>query len=91
MTLLNQTSIILNIDGKAVNPEETVTVPEVWSEKPHYFHVHSEIGSLIITSYYAERTVKEFGRLTADTNSKELTDCYGLPQILIYEKEKHSD
>ena len=79
MTVTNKTSVTLEILGRILKPNQTKEYPEMMFST---LDIHSEIGSCIITTKYAERHFKNSGKLVAKEGNKK--DKYGMKNILVY-------
>lgn len=62
MTVTNKTTVALEIMGGILEPNESREYPEMMFNT---LDIHSEIGSCVITTEYAERSFRNFGKLVA--------------------------
>ncbi len=79
MTVTNQTTVTLEILGKPLEPNQTHVYPEMMFNT---LDIHSEIGSCVITTEYAKRYFRNFGKLAAKEGTER--NEYGMKNILVY-------
>ena len=68
MKITNKTKVNLEIMTRILKPNESGYYPE---KQFNILHVHSEVGSCIITSEYGERRFKSYGKLYAKGYGKD--------------------
>ena len=78
MTVTNQTSVTLTILGKNLWPGKSEDYPVVGTTN---LHIHSQIGSCIITTEYGQRSFMNFGKLVAEEGCEK--DNNGKKTILV--------
>ena len=79
MKIINQSDVILWINGSRVAPgSEYDSYESAFST----LNIHSDIGSVEITTEYCQRSFMCFGKLKA-YGSAELKDALGLPKIIV--------
>lgn len=78
MTVTNNTSVTLEILGGELQPNESQEYPEMMFNT---LNINSEIGSCVITTEYAQRSFRNYGKLVAKEGKKKNED--GMKNILI--------
>ena len=78
MTVTNKTSVTLEILGEELKPNEFREYTEMMFNA---LDIHSEIGSCVITTEYAQRSFRNYGKLVAKEGRKK--DKYGTKNILV--------
>ncbi len=62
MTVINKTTVALEIMGGILAPNESREYTEMMFNT---LDIHSEIGSCVITTEYSQRSFRNFGKLVA--------------------------
>ena len=78
MTVKNKTTVALEIKGGVLNPGESREYAEMMFNT---LDIHSEIGSCVITTEYAERSFRNYGKLKAEEGTEK--NEHGMKEISI--------
>ena len=78
MTVTNKTTVALEIMGEVLNPNESREYTEMMFNT---LNVHSEIGSCVITTEYAVRSFRNYGKLKAEEGTEK--NEHGMKEIII--------
>lgn len=82
MVITNKTKVVLYIEGERVKPNETYEKTEMVFDT---VNIHSQRGSCIITTEYAKRSFKNYGKIFAKETSGK--DNQGKKKIIVKEFE----
>ena len=80
MTVKNETAVTLKALGKEILPKESAEFSEMMFNT---LDIHSDIGSIIITTEYSKRNFENFGKLFAIES--KVKDDNGMRKIIVME------
>ena len=87
MRIINQSGVTLTLNGHELGPtQECFTAENMFNTQA----IHSDIGSVEITTEYGKRSFECFGQLTAYEDEHTI-DSNGLPHIVIDTIERKAD
>lgn len=78
MTVTNKTTVTLEIMGGILKPNESREYAEMMFNT---LDIHSEIGSCVITTEYAQRSFRNYGKLVAKEGCEKNED--GMKNIIV--------
>ena len=79
MTVINKSSVTVDIYGISIKPHEVKEYPEMTFNT---LNIHSDIGSCVITTEHGRRSIKNYGKLSArELDSK---NSNGTKDIFLY-------
>jgi len=81
MIILNKSTATLNISGTKVPPDDAFETTEMMFNT---VDIHSDIGSVVITTEYSTRYFEAFGKLIAFESDYLPKDKQGLKQIVVF-------
>lgn len=82
MRIANQSGYNIDIDGNTISTGEEYEADEMMFNS---VSIHSDIGSVEITTEYSKRSFRNYGNLKA-YEDETLKDAQGLPQINVIKR-----
>lgn len=81
MIILNKSTATLKIRGTEVPPDDSFETTEMIFNT---VDIHSDIGSVVISTEYSIRYIEAFGKLIAFESEQLPMDKQGLKQIVVF-------